>query len=135
MGWTAKQLADAKRMYKAKGNRKTWPECIAAATKGGKKIAGKKTVKRAARPGSVTKKVTTKRVAVTRIAGISGDVLRDYQTTAANIQRQERIVEDLQSKKMGSSAQSKRVLAAEIKRQKQYIAEQKKHKQSIKKFL
>lgn len=141
MAWTKKQLADAKRMYKAKGNRKSWPECIASATKGGKVGAKKKAApkKRAAsvgrKPKVVAKKVTTRKTVTTRLAGISGDAMKQLQSVQSNIQREEKYIADMQGKKAKLPLKERKAIGADIVKRKAYVQVLKKNKTSLKKFI
>lgn len=128
MAWTQAQLAKARKMYKARGNRKTWAECIASVTKGAKKKAP---AKRAKVSGTGTKKkAAPKRVTVVRasgrkvnvkVAGIGSIALSKVKEAQQDIAR----LEKLKDGKKG--AERKQIMGA--------ISGLKKFKNSFKKFL
>lgn len=126
MAWTKAQLAAARKMYRKPGNRKSWADCIAAATKGGK-VSGTRTrtvKKKAAAPKKTTvKKVTVvkARKATVKVAGMGAIALSKVKGAQEDIQR----LEKLRDTKTG----------AERKQITQAISGLKKFKNSFKKFL
>lgn len=124
MAWTKAQLAKARKMFKARGNRKTWAECVKMATKGGK-VSGTGTRRKKAAPARKTtvKKVTVvkARKATVKVAGIGSIALSKVKEAQQDIARLEKL------KAAAKGPERKQIAGA--------ISGLKKFKNSFKKFL
>lgn len=74
MAWTKKQLAEARRLYKAPRNKKTWSECIGIACKGAKRKATVSGTKKASKPRKTVKVVKARAKKVTVNMGSMGSI-------------------------------------------------------------
>lgn len=66
MAWTPAQLAKAKKLFKARGNKKSWSECVGLACKGTARKPAKKAVKKDI-SGTRGKKAPAKKKAAKRV--------------------------------------------------------------------
>lgn len=69
MAWTKAQLAEARRLHKRKGNKLSWSECIAKATKGTARKPAKKAVSgvRKSAKKAPAKKITVIRASAKKV--------------------------------------------------------------------
>lgn len=131
MAWTAAQLAKARKMYKARGNKKSWSECIAAVTKGGKVSGTKKKAAPRKKAVSGTRKTTPRKTTVVKarakqvnvkVGGIGSIALNKVKGAQEDIARLEKM------KKSAPTASERKQIAGAI-------SGLKKFKNSFKKFL
>lgn len=132
MAWTAKQIKEARSLYKRKGNRLTWPECIAKATAGAKpkRVAGKAAKK------VVVKKTVVTRKATTRAKSVSGDATGELVRVTKLITQKEQLINGARGKSVaGMSAGDKARQRADIAAQKKYLQTLKQYKNQLKRSI
>lgn len=141
MGFSKKQLADARALYKRRGNRLSWPECIAKATKGGAtkktpaKVAGKK--KPVKRTVSVKKRVTVNRQPVNiKISGTTGVATAELVRVQRDIENQQQQLDAMKGKSIaGMGAADKKQHRTELANRKKFIQDLKRHRTAVKRSI
>lgn len=138
MAWTKKQLDEARRLKNRRGNKLTWAECIAKATKATKAKPAKKTTvsgKRTAKK-SVRKVVVNKNPVSVKIAGTAGSATQQLVDTQKKIIIEQDRLQRMQGAGMaGMSAMEKNRHKKDVKTQKEFISTLRKNLTSLKRFI
>lgn len=132
MAWSDAQIRKARALYRKKGNRLSWPECIAKVTAGAKpkRVAGKPTKK------TVVKKTVVTRKATTKAQSVSGDATGELVRVTKLITQKEQLINGARSKSVaGMSAGDKARQRADIAAQRKYLQTLKQYKNQLKRSI